>query len=50
MSTDQNSLFRDRETCLYADDTTSYMEYERHVDSYWDPFAEIFNVTAPGSS
>lgn len=26
----------------------SAMEYERHVDSYWDPFASIYNVTADG--
>jgi hypothetical protein len=24
------------------------MEYERHVDSYWDPFATVYNVTADG--
>jgi hypothetical protein len=27
---------------------SSAMEYERHVDSYRDPFATIYNVTADG--
>ncbi|KAK5744780.1 hypothetical protein LTR17_001856 [Elasticomyces elasticus] len=38
-------------SCHYGDDVattvTNFMEYERHIDSYWDPFAEIWNVTTP---
>ena len=28
----------------------SAMEYERHTDSYFDPFAEMYNVSAPASA
>jgi len=28
----------------------SAMEYERHTDSYFDPFAELYNVSAPASA
>jgi hypothetical protein len=28
----------------------SAMEYERHTDSYFDPFAELYNITAPASA
>lgn len=36
---------------VYGDDAATYvanrMEYERHQDPKWDPFASIFNVTQP---
>jgi len=28
----------------------SAMEYDRHTDSYFDPFADLYNVTAPGNA
>ena len=28
----------------------SVMEYDRHTDSYFDPFADLYNVTAPGNA
>lgn len=37
-----------RDADLMAND--SAMEYERHTDSYFDPFAELYNVTAPASA
>jgi len=30
-----------------ADNGCSGIEYERHLDSYFDPFAVIFNDTYP---
>jgi hypothetical protein len=33
-----------------ADNSDSAMEYERHTDSYFDPFAELYNVTAPAGA
>jgi len=33
-----------------TDDRHSAMEYERHTDSYFDPFAELYNVTAPAGA
>ena len=36
---------------IYGDDVATRlansMEYERHLDSDWDPYASIFNVTQP---
>jgi hypothetical protein len=33
---------------FFTDLASSAMEYERHTDSYWDPFAAVYNVTADG--
>ncbi|GAB7334947.1 hypothetical protein MBLNU13_g06821t1 [Cladosporium sp. NU13] len=41
-------------SCMYGDDVarnvTNAMEYDRHTDSYFDPFADLYNVTAPGNA
>lgn len=29
----------------HADELALFMEYERHADPRWDPFAEYYNIT-----
>ncbi|CZT15227.1 uncharacterized protein RCC_12050 [Ramularia collo-cygni] len=38
-------------SCVYGEEptfrTARAMEYVRQLDSYYDPFAKMYNVTAP---